>query len=136
MAIMTHQCAVSTSQAVASGEVIDVTIGSYTDFGLDLWGFQDGFLGSRSPTTVGGKTITVALWNGAGSDSFTITIQGSPADDFWDNVDVEHGAGVTNLASADASISGTTDKTWTFTAPGFDWSVSPPSPAALTFYLT
>jgi len=133
MAIMTHSCAVSASQA-AGGTDIDVTVGSFTSYGLRLWGYYGAIgMGSRNPTAYEGHNITQIYGNYA-TTSFFITLEGSPANDVFSSVDVETGTGTVNLTSASASISGTTTKTWTWTSSIPDWESNASNPRVCTFY--
>lgn len=133
MAIMTHSCVVSASQAAAGGTDIDVTVGSYTSYGLRLWGYYSGFIGSISPSTYEGHTIT-QLYGNYGSSVFTLAMTGSPADSVFSSIDVETGAGTVNLTSASATITGTTTKTWTWGSGIPDWEFNAANPRTCTFY--
>lgn len=103
-------------------ETIDVTVATLTVKGDVLYGFDDGTsTGAVSPGTVNGYTIE-DLHEEAPTSNFIISLSGSPPDNAFSKVEIQDGAGFVELLVADASITGTTTKTWEWTTPGIDWN--------------
>jgi len=92
----------------------NVTVGALSGV-TDVWGYTSGGDGSIDNAATGGNTIDEISSGGNSSsrEDFRFSLaSGSPAQDFFDNIVVETGAGTVTLNSADASSFSSSTRTW------------------------